>query len=101
MGAGMDPMMRRLHDEGFDIEWHIVVMGTDVDRASFGRYAALAAATGGTVVAIPGAFDEESPQVERFLNAVEESNDENARRDRQQQYLADAQRGKTERFEWF
>jgi len=94
---GMHPMMRTLHAEGYDVEWHIVVLG-DVEET--GSYQALAGATGGTYLAIDE-FDEERSDVARFLQAIDDSSCHDARRARQQRYLDSARTGAAERVEWF
>ena len=50
---GMDPMMETLQSEGYDIEWHIIVLG----KGDWATYAALAGATGGSYVQIDS-YDE-------------------------------------------
>ena len=97
---GMDPMMRTLLHEGFDIEWHIVVLG-DVERKE--RYEALAGATGGSFLST-GRFDADEPKAAAFLDAVGASGEQDhaaSRRARQRQYELEARRGKAERFEWY
>jgi len=97
---GMDPMMRVLLREGFDIEWHIVVLG-EVERKE--RYEALAGATGGSFLST-GTFDADEPMAAAFLDAVSASGEQDhaaSRRARQRQYELEARRGKAERFEWY
>lgn len=92
-------MMRTLHDSGYDIEWHVVVLGR-VDHSH--RYAALAAATGGSFLAVE-AFDPSRADSVAFLDAVEKSGelDDTTRRERQRRYELNARSGKVEQFEWF
>jgi len=97
---GMDPLMSSLHDFGYDVEWHIVVLG-QVSQSE--RYESLAAATGGSFLAVTS-FDESSRETARFLDAIADSGRSDyahARRERQKQYELDARNGKTEKFEWF
>ena len=96
--SGMDPMMRYLQERGYDIEWHIVVIGDDIARASRNRYASLAAATGGGFLAVD-AFDARDPKAQAFLRALAQSGGE--REQRRRQYEIDAQQGKRERFDWY
>ena len=95
---GMDPMMRCLQERGFDIEWHIVVIGDDIARIGRNRYASLAAATGGGFLAV-NAFDEHDPKAQTFLRAVAQSGGE--RELRRRQYEIDARQGKRESFDWY
>ena len=95
---GMNPMMRTLHDHGYDVEWHIVVLG---DVADTGGYAALAGATGGSYLAIDE-FDEGSAEAASFLRALDtssSSDDESheARRRRQRRYI---ENDRAERVSW-
>ena len=89
-------MMKALTRLGFDIEWHIVVLG-EVERKE--RYRALAGATGGSFLST-SAFDAREPRAKAFLDAVSGSGGK-GRRARQRQYELDAGRGKAERFEWY
>jgi hypothetical protein len=99
---GMDPMMRNLHDSGFDVEWHIVVIGQGVSPADRRRYAALAGASGGSILSISGTFNADSPEAMRFLDAVEESGSgDEGRYERQKQYELDLGAGAAERVGWF
>lgn len=98
---GMDPMMRTLQREGYDIEWHIVVVGSD---RGLKRYEALAGATGGSFLAVPNTFDETKNDSSRFYEAVEssvETGNRQRRRERQHQYEIDAKSGKVERVDWY
>lgn len=96
--AGMHPMQRTLQREGYDIEWHIVVLG-EVDGSK--AYAALAGATGGSFVQIEDVFDVQQPSVRHFLGSIERGGDAAARRTRQQQYSLEASKGQAERVPWF
>ena len=91
--------MASLHEAGYDVEWHIVVLGKVAHKE---RYASLAAATGGSFLAVES-FDENSREADAFLDAIDSSSrgDADERRRRQQQYQIDARRGNAERFEWF
>ena len=94
---GMDPMQKTLFKHGYDIEWHIVVLG---DVKGSGRYAALAGATGGSFLAVD-AFDESRNDVQNFLGAVAQGSDEAARYQRQKNYELEAKSGGVERVDWF
>ena len=67
---------------------------------------ALAAATGGSYLAVEGHFDEHSRATSAFLDAIHNSGapDDEAhqeRRRRQKQYELEARRGTSATFEWF
>jgi len=98
---GMDPMMRALTLAGFDIEWHIVVIGRVPGSR---RYADLAAATGGSFLAVEDLFDEGSEDARRFLDTVERSGelgaDATRRRWRREEYQVEAREGRREKFDW-
>jgi len=98
--GGMNPMQRTLLRAGFDIEWHIVVLGKDVGGQR--EYESLAGATGGSFLSID-TFREESPDVKGFLNAIHASSqgDQEARRRRQHGYELEASKGTAQRFEWY
>lgn len=96
--AGMDPMMRKLQQSGYDIEWHIIVIGGE---SGLERYKALAGATGGTFLTIENDFDEKSRDVASFLKAIESSTDEHGRRERQQRYERDRDTGKVDKVDWY
>ena len=91
---GMNPMMRKLLRRGFDIEWHIVVLGK-VD--SMRSYESLAAATGGSFLAVDS-FDPDSPKASAFLDAVWQSGPQE-RFERQRRYELDVDTA--ERFDWY
>ncbi len=102
--GGMHPMMRTLTAAGYEIEWHIVVIG-DVESSQ--QYEALTKATGGSYLAIEDGlwFDEGAPKARAFLDALAdsgcaESGDE-ARRQRQRRYELDVSQGRAERFDWY
>ena len=100
---GMDPMQETLQSAGYDIEWHIIVLGS-FGRKQGGRYAALAGATGGSYVQIDVSnpyLDETDPDVRRLRAAIAGGADASARRSRQQQYELEATRGEAERVPWF
>ena len=70
------------------------------------RYAALAAATGGSYLAVEGRFDEHSRAASAFLDAIHNSGRPDGeahqeRRRRQKQYELEARRGTSATFEWF
>jgi hypothetical protein len=95
---GMDPMMRTLQQAGYDIEWHIIVVGSDT---GLDRYQALAGATGGSFLAIPREFDETKKDAVAFRDAVRRAQDENYRRERQRRYETEAKAGKTNSVDWY
>lgn len=97
---GMDPMMRTLQDAGYDIEWHIVVIG---DAKGLERYKDLAGATGGSFLTLSDSFDETTRDAQHFLEAVKSSGrtDDDKRYERQRQYELDTKTGKAERFDWY
>ena len=77
---GMDPMMQELLKDGYDIEWHIVVV--DISRGPFfgqinksdvSKYEALAESTGGGFLFIdePGVMDDFSAR--HFLSSLEKA----------------------------
>lgn len=99
---GMNPMMAALQGKGFDIEWHIIVLG-EVQQKRV--YASLARATGGSFLAVPGSFDEDGTNETAFLDALDDSSDmsegDRKRHGRQQAYKLDAGTGKAAKFGWF
>jgi len=95
---GMDPMMRTLQKSGYDIEWHIIVIG---EESGLGRYKALTGATGGSFLAVKNKFDESSKEAAAFLEAIESSSDEHGRRERQQRYEIERDAGEADRFDWY
>lgn len=95
---GMDPMQRTLLKAGYDIEWHIIVLG---EVPGSDRYAALAGATGGSFLAISDSFDESRRDVQSFLDAIDQGSDGAARYERQRRYELEANKGDAERVEWF
>lgn len=111
---GMDPMMRVLLGKGFDIEWHIVMLGRiddgfgSLSRRDANRYKSLAAATGGSFLVEDGSilnlvFNENKKEAADFLDTLKESGESGdaARRARRQKdYLLEANAGKREKFDW-
>lgn len=97
---GMNPMMRTLQDAGYDIEWHIVVIG---DEKGLERYKDLAGATGGSFLALTDSFDENSRDAKQFVDAVKSSGraEDDKRRERQRQYELDRKKGRAEPFDWY
>lgn len=114
--AGMNPMMKTLTEEGYDIEWHIILLNSSNAALGEGvrrKYEALTRATGGGFLTIDvggggffsgtGAgkgFDRSAPDVKQFLNVLERD-DEQERRRRQRGYALEAKSGKAEKFDWF
>ena len=74
---GMNPMMQQLLEDGFDIEWHIVVvsinniLGCAISSADILKYEALAETTGGGFLHIdePGVMNDYSAR--HFLSSLE------------------------------
>ncbi|CAE7356731.1 unnamed protein product [Symbiodinium sp. CCMP2456] len=91
---GMDALMKELQKQGFDVEWHIIIIGR-FQAAERKRYETLAGATGGSFLALEEAEAFESPAAQRFLAALKEN--PGARQARQQAYLADTAAGRMER----
>jgi hypothetical protein len=109
--SGMNPMMRTLLREGFDIEFHIIILGQTgpfrtLSEGDIKKYQSLAAATGGSCMVVSGfLYDPESPAAKSFVQTLEESgrNDQKsveARKKRQLQYKEDASKGRKESFDW-
>ena len=97
----MDPLMRELQAQGFDIEWHIIVLN---ELPGEERYSALAAATGGTFLSTGhNPFDPESPEAKRFMNALRTGSEigDGSREQRQRQYEIEASKGQTTQFDWY
>jgi hypothetical protein len=106
---GMDPMMKTLLGKGYDVEFHIIVLGNHDDRAShsaLNRYRYLAEATGGGYMALSSGFlmNEKDPSVKHFLGNLQASGDatksQALRAKQKQSYLKDAKAGKKENFGW-
>ena len=93
---GMNPMMKTLHEAGYDIEWHIIVVG---DEAGLEGYEALAGATGGTFLCVKTNFDPSCKELQSMLHAIQNSTDEQGRRIRQLNYESNLRSGR--RQEWF
>ena len=90
---------------GYEIEFHIVVLGAHSHSSGLQRYHNLAAATGGGFMALDGLmYSEKDAKVKTFLNKLKESNEtvgnEQHRKLQQQAYLAEAKKGKHELFDW-
>ena len=77
---GMNPMMRQLLEDGFDIEWHIVVISINnilgrpaISSADILKYEALAETTGGGFLHIdePGVMNDYSAR--HFLTSLEKA----------------------------
>lgn len=103
---GFNPLMRTLLDEGYDIEWNIIVVGKrpKLSTGDERLYENLCRATGGEFVSLGSkGWDENDPSVTQFLDSVEESghrDTEGDRLDRQKQYRLEAGKGKRESFDW-
>ena len=92
--GGMDPLMHALQDAGYDVEWHIVVLGQVSHKE---RYEMLARATGGSFLAV-STFDEHSREATAFLDAIDESSRGDAEARRKRQKKLDA---RTTKPSWF
>ena len=77
---GMNPMMQQLLEDGFDIEWHIVVVSINnilgraaISSADIKKYEALAETTGGGFLHIdePGVMNDYSAR--HFLTSLEKA----------------------------
>lgn len=104
---GMDPMMKTLLAKGYNIEFHIVVLGNHSrgNQIALKRYQSLAEATGGGYMALSGLFyNEKSADVINFMSSLDASNDTTGsaslRRRQRQDYLEAAKEGKREKFDW-
>jgi hypothetical protein len=100
---GMHPLMRTLQEAGYDIEWHIIVLGHVHSRVKE-QYRALAGATGGNFLSVKRDFDKNSREASAFLKAFKnsgETGDTSDRRKRQRQYEKDSLEGKADRFDWY
>jgi hypothetical protein len=104
---GMDPMMKTLLAKGYDIEFHIIVLGDHQQHAqALKRYKSLAEATGGGYMALSGGMyvSEKNPDMKSFVKNLETSNDTTLSRERRakqrQEYLSEARSGKKENFDW-
>lgn len=105
---GMDPMMRTLLAKGYNVEFHIVVLGkhrSPSSQQALKRYQNLADATGGGYMALDGLlYSEKNPAVINFVATLEESNDTQGgaslRQKQRQDYLRAAKDGKRENFDW-
>ena len=88
--------MKTLYKAGYDIEWHIVLVGAE---KGLNRYKDLAGATGGSFLAVTDSFDMNNSNTKHFLNALASSGkqeDHDRRYKRQRQYELDAKKGKAE-----
>jgi hypothetical protein len=82
---GMDPMMAYLLKAGFNIEWHVVLIGevgsynSALSAKDAQRYRALAGETGGSFIVASDnfmdAFSRDDPEVSAFLDALESSDE--------------------------
>lgn len=69
---GMDALMKELQKQGFDVEWHLIIIGR-FQAAERKRYETLAGATGGSFLALEEAEAFQSPAARRFLAALKEN----------------------------
>jgi hypothetical protein len=98
---GMDPLMRSLKQQGFDIEWHIIIVGDEVSEPA--RYEALTKATGGTFIQTTF-FDVATPSCAAYLKQLKASCGGDAshiRAQRQSTYALEAKTGRAPTFDWF
>lgn len=109
--SGMNPMMRTLLREGFDIEFHIIILGQtglfgSLSEGDIKKYQSLAGATGGSCMVVPGyIYDPECPAAKSFVKILEESgrNDQRSiegRKRRQLQYKEEVNCEKKVPFDW-
>jgi hypothetical protein len=106
---GFDPLMKTLLQDGFDIEWHILVVGNygltkEISDSDQRLYQSLCHATGGQFLSLDThGWDEDDERVVNFLHAVEDSGYDESyeeRAERQKQYRIEAQKGRAENFDW-
>lgn len=102
----MNPMMQKLQKAGYDIEWHIVILGHSVLGNMVKQYKALAGAMGGSFLSIKQEFDESSHEAPNFLKAIKSSSgkvrgDDDDRPKQQREYELDASKGKVDKFDWY
>lgn len=77
--AGMHPMMNELLKDGYDIEWHIVVVAlnkafsSEISKLDASRYEALAELTGGGFLHIDEAGAMNDTSARHFLAALEKA----------------------------
>ncbi len=97
----MDALMQSLKNHGFDIEWHIIVVGDEVSELA--RYEALTKATGGTFLQT-SFFDTAAPNCAAYLKELKASCGGDAsqtRAQRQSTYALEAKAGRAPNFDWF
>lgn len=92
---GMDPMMKTLRTKGYDVEFFIAIIGSEVSGAQC--YRDLARATGGAFLQLQSGFQPSSPEVKHFIAAMKQSRS----RAQQEQYERDLKLGKAEKFDWY
>lgn len=106
---GFDPLMSNLLQDGFDIEWHIIVVGNyglfpELSDKDKNMYKSLCRATGGQFISLDATgWNESDPEIYEFLGAIEDSgyaDSEKDRKNRQEQYRLEARRGNAVHFDW-
>jgi curved DNA-binding protein CbpA len=101
---GMDPMMQRLRSAGFEIEFHIIVVGDSVSRLDNQRYQSLAQATGGLFLSLGRASHRERKQ---FIGRTAQYSKATAnkakglREAERRKYEAAIEQGRAKKFEWY
>jgi hypothetical protein len=109
---GMNPMMKSLLSAGYDIEFHIIILGnvgsgwfSDLTEKDVKKYESLAKATGGGCLVVSDRFNEKSPATKSFLSILEESSkndtkEKKNRYNRRKKYEIDSKQGNAEKFDW-
>lgn len=101
--AGMDPMMLTLLGQGYDIEFHVVVVGNAVSGRDSERYQRLAQATGGLFLPLRRASSRERRDFvlrsKEFARATAEEAAK-LRGAERQKYEAAIQQGRAKKFDW-
>jgi hypothetical protein len=109
---GFDPLMTNLLDNGYDIEWNIIVVGNydgiifkkELSESDQRLYESLCRATGGHFVSVGvDGWNENDKDISTFLEAIEDSGYEDTEVDRigrQEQYRLEAGKGGVEKFDW-
>ena len=105
---GMDPMMNTLLNKGYDIEFHIIILGKHENkRNELNRYKHLTEVTGGGYIELNDSFflSNNHPHLKDFKDNLKDSNNDSKnnasrRTKKKQNYLNDVKTGKKENFEW-
>jgi hypothetical protein len=109
---GFDPLQKNLLENGYDVEWNIIVVGNydgllfkkELSDSDQRLYESLCRATGGHFVSVGAdGWNENEEDISAFLEAVEDSGYEDSEVDRigrQEQYRLEAGKGRAEKFDW-